>query len=395
MPTLSDVKEVLSKYLYLSNTGVIDTVLGAVIANQIPGPPICLYLVGPPGSGKTEILNGLEGYYRTYHPSKITPQTLLSGYIARGDKRKPADQSEKSLLVKLCAQGKNILVLKDFTTVLVMPSEARNNLIGQFREIADGRYTANYGTGEEVCWQGKMAFIAAVTNAIDEIGAVSSVLGERFLTFRMRGENLTDVYNRVVGATENLSRYHDEFRQVVSDFMLRFDIGCDVVPISPEVMDRLPHLAAFVAHARTGVSRTYRDEIVTPPEREGFGRISRQLQIFGSGVALAQDKTVIDMEVYRLIKKVARDTIPPWRHLLLRHVATHPEGLNTKELETAMDLPRSTLQRHLQDLTMAGVIFGLNQVIPGKHGLTKFLYLSVEVREHVEKSGVFIYDYVE
>ena len=122
MPTLQDVKDVFAKYIYLSNTNVIDAVLGAAIANQLPGPPVCLYLIGPPGSGKTELLNGLEGYHRTYHPSKITPNTLMSGYVEKGDNKNAKGRNDHSLLVRLTEQGKNILVFKDFTTILTMPN---------------------------------------------------------------------------------------------------------------------------------------------------------------------------------------------------------------------------------------------------------------------------------
>src|SRR4030066_504804 len=118
MPMLQEVKNVLSQYLYLSNNNVVDAVLGTVIANQLPGPPVSLYLIGPPGSGKTEILNGLEGYHRTYHPSKITPNTLMSGYVEKGKHRQAEGKNDHSLLVRLTASGKNILGFKDFTTIL-------------------------------------------------------------------------------------------------------------------------------------------------------------------------------------------------------------------------------------------------------------------------------------
>jgi hypothetical protein len=47
-----------------------------------------MYIIGPPSSAKTEILRGLQTYYRTYHPSKVTPATFFSGYIDPGKKKK-------------------------------------------------------------------------------------------------------------------------------------------------------------------------------------------------------------------------------------------------------------------------------------------------------------------
>jgi hypothetical protein len=38
---------------------------------------------------------------------------------------------------------------------------------------------------------------------------------------------------------------------------------------------------------------------------------------------------------------------------------------------------------------------GVNQAISGKHGTTRIMYLAPDMRQHVDVSEIFVYDYVE
>jgi hypothetical protein len=66
----------------------------------------------------------------------LTPQTLISGFERKGE---PA-----SLLLQIGEFG--VLAFKDLTTVLTMHCEARAQIIGQLREVADGKTEKNFGT---------------------------------------------------------------------------------------------------------------------------------------------------------------------------------------------------------------------------------------------------------
>jgi hypothetical protein len=77
--------------------------------------------------------------------------------------------------------GDGIFLAKDFTSVLSMRREKRGAILGQLREIHDGEFKRDFGTGESKIWKGRVTIVAAVTPVLDQFYAVFSVLGERFL----------------------------------------------------------------------------------------------------------------------------------------------------------------------------------------------------------------------
>ena len=162
----STLNEVLQKWFYKPDLQAIRIALGAIRAHQLNvGDPPWLFVVGPPGSGKTVIsimgavaLNGV----RTI--GDLTPNTFLSGMY---EKKQPG------LLEKLGPQkkfrdgtfvtkGDSVLLFKDFTTVLAMRREKRSEILAQLREIHDGEFRRDFGTGECKIWRGRwMSGLAA------------------------------------------------------------------------------------------------------------------------------------------------------------------------------------------------------------------------------------------
>lgn len=177
---LDDVKLTFVSWLNLVDHYVIDLLLGFIIANLFKGPdPVHLYVVGPPSTGKTELVRSLFLYPRILTISTLTPQTLISGIKGPGG----------SLLLLFNEDGKLFLVIKDFTSILEMRSEARQEILSQLREASDGYLSKSFGTGKRVEWSGKIAVLAGVTPVIDKHHWLHQILGERFLYYRIGTEN--------------------------------------------------------------------------------------------------------------------------------------------------------------------------------------------------------------
>jgi hypothetical protein len=148
--TLAQVHEVFSKWLYLPDQGFITIVLAAVAANLGDGDPVWLLLLGPPGSGKTELLDSLLGLPRMHTAGVLTEAALLSGT----SKREYARDANGGLPRAIGDSG--VIVCKDFTTVLSMGRETRTPLLAALREVYDGAWTRHVGTdgGRSLTWKG-------------------------------------------------------------------------------------------------------------------------------------------------------------------------------------------------------------------------------------------------
>src|SRR5437870_3226215 len=77
--SVDDVVEAFSRWLYLPDTDPLLAVLATVAANKLEGDPVWLLLVGPPGSGKSELLTPLAHLPDVHPTATLTEAALLSG----------------------------------------------------------------------------------------------------------------------------------------------------------------------------------------------------------------------------------------------------------------------------------------------------------------------------
>src|SRR5262249_50836636 len=122
---LDGLDQIVRRYLLIEDPALLVVLVGAVLAHRLAGDPGWLLLVAPPGATKPEPLRALYDVPGVYPLSELTARTFASGLgEARG--------LDPSLLARLSDQ---ILVLKDFTTVLEMRREDRQAILAQLREI--------------------------------------------------------------------------------------------------------------------------------------------------------------------------------------------------------------------------------------------------------------------
>lgn len=179
---IDEVLETFRKWLYIPDEGSICVPLAAIAANLMEGDPVWAMIVGPPSGGKTEVIVAIASslpYVRL--GATLTEAALLSGT----PKKQMAAGSKGGLLREIGGFG--ILALKDFTSVLSMNHDARAQLLAALREVFDGSWTRHVGTdgGRTLAWSGKLGLIAGCTAAIDSFHGVMSVMGERFLLYRL------------------------------------------------------------------------------------------------------------------------------------------------------------------------------------------------------------------
>ena len=356
---LDDVKLTFCEWLDLKQHELIDVVFGTIIANEFQTDPISLYVIGPPSVGKTEVLRALNAYPKVYPISTLTPNTLISGMKGQG----------RSLLLNLKDSEKNILVVKDFTTILETKADARAELISQIREIMDGSYRKSFGTGRTISWEGKLYLICGVTPVIDRYHSVHSVLGERFLNFRFEANEENKMSEKAISMAGHEKAMRQELQGITSDFLQQFkEPKFESIKVGEEVKQKIFALVSLIAKGRTGVSRDrYHQTIDYLPQTEGTPRLIKQIWTLGCGISVIQGKNEIDDDIYSILKQVGRDSLPSHRDRILETMFLNEfysgNWETTKALSKLINCPTTTARMYLEDLMMVGI---LNRKIQGE-----------------------------
>jgi hypothetical protein len=343
---LDKVCQIFQKWLYLPDPSALKVALGAVAANLIESDPLWLLLVGPTGSGKTQLLDPLMSLpYNMHSVGTLTQAALLSGSPGR----EKATDASGGLLRGVNRFG--FLILKDFTTVLSTSGEVRGPLLAALREIHDGHWTRHLGVdgGRKLHWAGKCAIIGGCTPAIDIHHSVMALMGERFLLFRLPDSDLKQHAARAmehVGQELNMQR---ELHQAVG--ALFGSVPTAMREFNKDSIKRMAALSTFVARARSAVERDpYRREIELIPDPEMPGRLARTLRLLFHGL---ENIGVPTEECWKLVTKVALDCIPSLRRQVLTCLFGHSVGLtlDTSAIAEAVGYPTVTTRRALEDLT--------------------------------------------
>jgi hypothetical protein len=335
---LEDVLEAFDELLLMPDHGAILVSLAGVVANYATGDVVWPLLVGPPGSGKTEIINSIRMAPGVWPLSSLTPQTLLSGFERKG--------APASLLLQIGEFG--ILAFKDLTTVLTMHREARSQIIGQLREVADGKTEKSFGNGLRVEWAGKLGFIAGVTPIIDEQHVFLSTMGERFLLYRLPEVPRRDIARRALTRRGREPEMRQRIREAVGGFLEGFS-GCGRLDLPDVFHERLIVLSDIVTRSRSGVSRDrYSRELLYLPEPEAPTRLAKQLAQLGAALLAIG---VEEAETWRLLQKVGWDSVPAVRCQVIETLSRLREPTPLAMLEEETGLPAATVRRIVEDLT--------------------------------------------
>lgn len=378
--TNEELLKAYRRWLYLPDRNVLDVMFGAAFANRLEGDPIWLFLVAPPGGSKSELLMSLSTAESIVCMTSLTPHALVSGAVWGNGK-------DPSLLPQL--DGK-ILVLKDFTTITSMHFAARDEIFGILRDVYDGKTEKYFGTGVKREYKSKFGILAGVTPVIETFGTLHASLGERFLKYRLLGDTKETEESKILKAISNINSevsMRSELCDVARRCLLR---EMPAVPprFSPEQVHKAVALAQFVAWLRGVVERDrFTQHVLYRPSSEVGTRLAKQLVKLAMGVGIFRGLTELGEAEYDVIKGVAKHTCPDRVSTLLEAVWRKRQegvnGLTTKEVSMASELPLSTVFRMLEDLALLKVV---RKVGSG----TKFLWtLNESMCRLIEKSEVF------
>ena len=333
------LEDTVNKWLLINDKGIIKVLAATVIANKLSADPVWLFIVTASGGTKTELIRGLAKIDGIYPLSDLTPQSFLSG-----------EKSTKNASLLLRLPEEVILTLKDFTTVLTMHRDKRHAILSQLREIYDGQYKKEFGTGETKEWTGKMGFIAGVTSVIDHHYSIYQTLGERFVQYRPQQPDPIELSLKAMGNSGKEKEMREEIQNAFADFVTGVTIPSEGILIPEETKQRIAHLSAFCVRARSGVIREgYSSrEIELIPEAELPTRLSKQLITLYTALSLISGG--FTDEDYQLIYKIGMDTLPQNRKLVINALVQVEDYQETADVAVAIGYPTNTTRRLLEDL---------------------------------------------
>ena len=346
------VVDLFQRTMWLPAPGIVYMVMGAVAANRLPGDPLWLLVIGPPSSGKTELLDALSELPEYHAVSTFTEAGLLSGSPA-----KDGSGASGGLLRQVGERG--LIVASDFGTLLNERGSTRNRLFACLREIFDGKFVRRLGTegGRTFAWSGHAGFVGASTEAIDSPSIDLGLLGERFSYYRVPVVTADDDFLACVQADDNAGRQRqirDERAGAVREFFDGLDLP-DLLPSLTEAeQTRLAILANLGARCRSSVVREgYSREIEMVPGHERSPRLYGQLRQLHAGLVVIGTAPV---ETWLLLAKVALDGMHPGRRAVIEYLLARPGEHTTASIAGHCRLTLTPTRRHLEDLTAHGVL---------------------------------------
>lgn len=343
--TFKEYQDAIKRWMLVVDVGVLKLLPALYVANCLPGrDAVWVMIVGPSGGGKTELLGSLLDLPLIYPISLLTPNTFLSGFPGPKD---------NSLLPKL---GGKIMMFKDWTSILSMNKDARNEIMGQLREIYDGHLKKPFGNGRIAEWHGKVGLIAGVTGAIDLAQQMHTTLGERFIHYRLGMPDRLEVARRCLENGKDIAKMRLEMRDAMYAFMKSLDTAIEIPELPDEVKDEIVKVANLATLARSGVIRDFgmKKEVIYVPSAEMPTRIVQQLSTIATALMIVNGGSFDPKEDGDILTKVALDSIPQTNRMVME-VLSSQSMMTTAKIATRLGYPTGPILMYLENLALLGV----------------------------------------
>ena len=315
MTPLERVREAIQSRLQYrpDDAAIIDCMVSVVVAAHHPQitEPVWLYFVGPAGTGKTEPVRTLRGYSHVQMIDELTENSLMSGYTTE-------EGLDPSLLPSL---NGGVLVIKDFTTILDLPSQKRDKIIAVLRASYDGFVAKSGGAAGLREYTVSFGVIACVTDVIDKFLEECQTLGERFLLFRLQRaslsmeERLGDGRKAVVKGAAGKPAWRASMAAEVREGMDKAKQMCLEIPtpqFDVEGHRDIMQLANVLALLRTSPYRGATTKAESP------SRIAQQFVCLGWAHMIADCREEWGETEDTLVRRIALDSLEDRRKRIIR-----------------------------------------------------------------------------
>jgi hypothetical protein len=336
--TLDELVEVYRGWMAIEDASTVYMPLACYAANRLGGEPVWVLVVAPPSCGKTESLKPLEALHAEEYPVKVLPAVTEAGLLSGTPENERERGATGGKLREIGEQG--LLVCKDFGAMLEMDPTKRRTTMQALREVFDGHYVRPLGTGggKTIEWRGKAGFIGASTNVIDSHHDLMSMMGERMLIFRPKQPPARQMARMAARHSADGDEQRVALASAVRECMEKVQLYS--VSVSEAGDEVIGALARYVAKGRGAVTRNERlvkRPILSAPEGEGPARLVKSMKQLWRGLRCIGASDELS---WCMLRKVARDTVPPHRQRVLERLTEDPTTVDalasTSRLTTQM-----------------------------------------------------------
>ena len=361
----------------------VNMTLAVAAVEKLDGDPVWLLIVSGSGAAKTETIMPLGNCTGAIVVSTISSE---GAFLSATAKHERTADSTGGLLCEMGDHG--ILILKDFTSILAMSRDRRDDVLKALREIYDGYWRRQVGVdgGRSIEWKGRIVLLGAVTSAYDRAREVISKLGDRFVLLRVDSNDADarkEAAKSAVRGVGGEEKMRAKLGRLMAGVVENIDTAAAINPDDSEV-DKIIAAADLVTRARTAVDRTPGGEVEEAHMLEMPTRFPKELvQLFRGATAVGLDHD----DAMRLVIRAARDSTPPLKLEIVDWLAVH-KSETANGVAVGVDKPFMTIDRQLKELHLLGVI--TRAISAGRDGKDRWHYrLADGIDPTVLKSEAF------
>lgn len=206
---LVDVHRTIKKWLFISDTSIIDIILAVVLTNQKKGTPVWMFIVAQSGELKTELLRSLYNLENVIVVSDLTVKGFVSGSPLAHD-----------LFSQI--KGKNmIFVIPDLATLSSKRKDEKNEIWAKFRDLYDGVLSKITGMDSKECLNAHVTLIGGATPNFRSQYIINNQLGTRELLYTplQRSRYLEEKLNKAMENDNSEEKMRQEITEIVEVFL--------------------------------------------------------------------------------------------------------------------------------------------------------------------------------
>lgn len=347
--SFQEVIAVYNKWLHMTQDLVeaLKITFATVYSNQLSGDPLWVHLVGPAGSGKTQIVMSCAEYEECFAVSSLSPHMLVSGFSG-------GNGADPSLMPQIL--GKT-LIIKDFTEVVQMPRIHKDEIYATLRGAFDGYVYKKFGNNVVREYFGTFSMITGVTPAVFADQANSS-LGERFLMYQINKSDVENVEDIIMKAMSNSGKevlMKQELGEISNKFMhVHIDPKDFVMP--HDYLVKIISLAQLVGLLRSVVERDqYKGTILYRPVSEVGTRLAKQLVKLATGLYYVEGEKFTE-EDWNIVQKVAVDTCIGFNVEIVAFISGNKKEVGIQEISEGLELQPTNVRNVVVDLMQLGIL---------------------------------------